>query len=59
MKKAKKKIYIRTFTFSDGTKETVEGSGKDMMGPRYRGKWARKKYKKDKIKETKDSVRFE
>ena len=59
MKKLKKKIYIRTFIFPDGTTETVEGSGKDMMGPRYRGKWVRKKFKKEKIKESKDSVRYE
>lgn len=55
----KKKIYIRTFIFSDGTKESVEDDGKKMMGPTYRGAWARKKFNKEKIKETIDSVRFE
>ena len=59
MKKEKKKIYIRTFIFPDGKKESIEASGKDMMGPKYRGKWARKKFKKEKIKEIIDSVRYE
>ena len=55
----KKKIYIRTFKFSDGTEETIEADGKDMMGPKYRGDWARKKFKKKKITESIDSVRYE
>ena len=58
-KKKKKKIYIRTFIFPDGSKESVEGSGEDMMGPKYRGRWARKTFKQKKIKETIDSVRWE
>lgn len=60
MDKDKKKIYIRTFYFSDNTKESVESeNGADMMGPTYRGAWAREKFNKAKILEIKDTIRFE
>lgn len=59
-KKEKTKVYIRTFIFDDGSKESVESTNPaDMMGPAYRGSWARKNFKKKKIKEVKDSVRWE
>ncbi len=59
-KKQSIKIYIRTFKFDDGTKESVESANlKDMMGAKYRGQWARKEFKKKKIKESIDSVRWE
>ncbi len=54
---AKKKIYIRTFTFLDGTKKTFEETGEWMMT--HRGHWARRKFKVKKFKEIVDSVRFE
>lgn len=53
----KKKIYIRTFKFSDGTEKSVEGTGEEITT--YTGKWARAKFNKEKIKETKDTVRYE
>lgn len=57
--KQKTKIYIRTFSFADGTKESVETADGKKMTKEYTGKWARKKFKKDKITETKDTVRYE
>ena len=57
MLKEKKKVYIRTFIFEDGTKKSIEGDGRFMMT--HRGPWARKKFKVKKLKGIKDSVRFE
>jgi len=59
MPKKKTKIYIRTFKFDDGTEESVEGKSEDFMGPRYRSTWAREKFNKKKIVESKDSIRWE
>lgn len=53
--KNKNKIYIRIFKFSDGTTEKVEGTGGQIVN--YTGKWARAKFKKDKILEIKDEVK--
>jgi hypothetical protein len=52
----KTKVYIRTFYFADGTKETVKTDGEKIL--RYTGRWARNRFKKDKIKEIKDTVEY-
>ena len=56
-KKEQIKIYIRTFYFSDGSVESVEGDSKKIMT--FTGKWARAKFGKIAINEIKDTVRFE
>lgn len=53
------KIYVRTFKFSDGSMHSVETEDGAKMTQDYRPRWAREHFKKEKIIETIDSVKYE